>query len=148
MGDVPVVKIIEDSVICAIKAATYDPDMEISPSDSLINDLGIDSLELQVIFQRLSADHGVAAQIKNIMSVINDILDKTSDKPSDEGDFHAVLQKITSTVGLSFNANDEAELIRRNVSNGSRNLTLRYIMECITVRGIADCITFLKGKKD
>jgi acyl carrier protein len=152
--------VIESSVINAIKAATYDPDMEISSSDSLINDLGIDSLELQVIFQKLSADHGVAAQIKNIMSGINDILDKelngyaarsadaASGKPSDEGYFHTVLQKITSTVGLSFSAGDEAELLRRNLSNESRNLTLRYIMECITVRGIADCITFLKGKKD
>ena len=139
-------KEIENSVVNAIREAIYDPEAEIKLSDSLINDLGIDSLEMQVIFSQLGSEYGVVASLKNILSSINDAIDSADSSTEDYS--RAILESITKNVGLSFREEDADDLRKRDLLNESRNLSIRYITEYITVKSLVDCITFLRGRRD
>lgn len=136
---------VEDSIANAIKSATYDPDAEVNSSDSLINDLSIDSLEMQVIFQQLSAEYGVAIKIKDILVSINDIIESLL--AIDDNNYNMILGEITNKVGLSFTEEDNSDFLDRKVNNQNRNLMVRCILEYITVNSVANCIIFLRGAK-
>ena len=137
---------IENSVINAIRDATYDPEAEINLSDSLINDLGVDSLEMQVVFSQLSCEYKGMAPLKNVLENIKDAIDSVD---SYDGNYcRKVLENITNTAGLTFSKEDADDLQRRDLINVNKNLLVRYITEYITVKSLTDCISFLRGGRD
>ena len=133
---------IEEKIAEAIRAATYNPDADIKSSDSLINDLGIDSLEMQVLFQTLSEEFSISMKMRGIMEIINKAVDSNADNGNE------MLAEISSQSGLSFEENSVAGFVERNSSEKHRNLIAQDILSYVTVRSVADCIVFTRGKLD
>ena len=142
--EVLTVKTVEESVKNAIRGAIYDFDTEMSSSDSLMYDLGIDSLEMQAILLQLSKLYDIDINSKNIISTISDIIDSEN---CDGEEYHSmILAEITKRTGISLSAMDREDFI--NKRSDDKRLMIRSVLEYITVRSITDSILFLKGKRN
>ena len=137
-------KTVEDSVLDAIRSAMYDFDTEISSSDSLMYDLGIDSLEMQAILLQLSKLYDIDINSKNIISTISDIIDSQN---SDEEEYHSmILAEVTKKTGISLSAMDREDFISKR--SDDKRLMIHSVLEYITTRSISDSILFLKGERN
>ena len=135
---------VEESVKNAIRAAMYDFDIEIASSDSLMYDLGIDSLEMQVILLQLSKLYDIDINSKSLISTIRNIIDSQN---SEQEEYQAmILAEVTKKTGISFSDLDKEDFIRK--SSDDKRLMIRSVLEYITVSGITDSILFLKGEKN